>query len=112
MQDMQPLEVPDDFPRDDAISVVSGAQPKLCVRKSGDKYFASQTVAEREERWSICEDLAHQLIGKAQKDAASHPEHCADITLERVRAAVARKGWVSSDELTWLIARLRSLLRW
>jgi hypothetical protein len=112
MQDIQPLEVSDDFPRDDAISVVSGAQPKLCVRESGDKYFAGQTVAEREERWSICEDLAHQLIGKARKDAASHPEHSADITLERVRAAVARKGWVSSNELTWLIARLRSLLRW
>lgn len=112
MQNIQPLDVPDDFPRDDPISVVSGAQPKLCVRESDGRYFAEQTAVERKERWSICEDLAHQLVPKAQKDAASHPERSADATLERVRAAVAHKDWVSSDELKWLINRLRALLKW
>ena len=112
MQNIQPLEVPDDFPRDDTISVVSGAQPKLCVRESGGRYFSGQTGVGREERWSICEDLAHQLVPKALKDAATHPEHSADATLERVRTVVAHKDWVSSDELKWLISRLRALLNW
>ena len=110
MQNMQPIEVPDDFPREDGICVVSGAQPKICVRESRGRYFAGQTDVEREERWTICEDLACQLVPKARKDAVAHQVHDLDATLRRVRTAVARKGWVSENELTWLIARLRTLL--
>lgn len=94
------------------MDVVSGAQPKLCVRKIGDKYVCGQTDAERWERWDICEDLAHQLIPKAQKDSAAHPEHDTNTTLKRVCDAVARKNWVSLEELNWLISRLRVLLDW
>jgi len=108
----QPASVPDDFPRDAKVGVVAGAQPKVCAVLSEGRYVAGQTAFERAERWSICEHLAHQLVPKAQKDAATHPEHGNDVTLERVRTAVARKGWVSPDELTWLIARLRALLNW
>ena len=104
------VHVPDDFPHDETTGVVAGAQPKVCVVLSESKYFVGQTAAEREERWTICEDLAHQLLPKALRDAAAHPEHSVDITLERVRAAVARKCWVSPEELKWLIARLRVLL--
>lgn len=108
----QPSSVPDDFPRDATPGVVAGAQPKVCVVMSEGKYVAAQTAIEREERWCICEDLAHQLVPKAVKDATAHPEHDQDVTLERVSAAVARKGWVSEDELAWLISRLRALLNW
>ncbi len=107
-----PSRVPDDFPRDDSAGVVGGAQPKVCVVLSKGKYVAGQTDVEREERWGICEDLAHQLIPRAEKDAASHPEHTHAITLERMRAAVSRQGWVSHAELTWLISRMRALLNW
>ena len=103
---------PDEFPRVNAPGIVAGAQPKVCVILSEGSYFIGQTDREREERWDICEDLAHQLIPKARKDAAAHPEHDANTTLERVRVAVARKNWVSPDELTWLISRLRKLLHW
>ncbi|MGF6572564.1 hypothetical protein SAMN05443245_4613 [Paraburkholderia fungorum] len=109
---MQTNLVPDDFPRDSSSGVVAGAQPKICVVLSDGKYVAGQTDSEREERWDICEDLAHQLIPKARKDATEYPEHSRDVTLERVRVAVARKNWVSSSELTWLISRLRVLLNW
>jgi hypothetical protein len=91
---------------------VGGVQPKVCVVVREGKYVAEQTDRERQERWDICEDLAHQLVPKARKDAAAHPEHNADNTLERVRLAVASKGWVSPDELRWLISRLRALLDW
>lgn len=106
------ISVPDDFPRDSLPAVVAGAQPKICVVLSDGNYVAGQTDAEREERWTICEDLAHQLVTKAQKDAATHPEDASDVTLERVRIAVKRKGWVSPAELTWLIVRVRALLDW
>jgi hypothetical protein len=104
--------VPDDFPGNSTTAVVAGAQPKICVRESGGKYVSGQTDAERRERWDICEDLAHQLIPKARNDAAAHPAHDADTTLERIRVAVARKNWVSPEELNWLIVRLRTLLNW
>lgn len=109
---MQTNLVPEDFPRDSSSGVVAGAQPKICVVLSDGKYVAGQTDAKREERWDTCEDLAHQLIPKARRDAALHPEHDADTTLERVRVAVARKNWLSPDELNWLISRLRVLLNW
>lgn len=109
---LPPSSVPDDFPRDDSPSVVAGAQPKVCVVLSAGKYVAGQTDVERQERWTICEDLAHQLLPKAEKDGETHPEHSNDVTLERMCAAVARKGWVSHSELTWLISRIQALLNW
>ncbi|WP_322050551.1 hypothetical protein [Paraburkholderia bannensis] len=109
---MQTCLVPDDFPRDNSSGIVAGAQPKICVTLSEGKYAAGQTDSMREERWSICEDLAHQLITKAQKDMAANPEHSRDVTLERIRVAVVRKGWLSPAELPWLITRLRALLNW
>ena len=108
----QVVNVPDDFPREATTGVVSGAQPKVCAVLSGNRYVADQTDAQREERWNICEDLAHQLAPKARKDFAAHPEHSHDETLRRVRIAVVRKGWVSDDELTWMLCRLRELLAW
>lgn len=96
---MRPNEVPDDFPHDEVLGVVPGAQPKLCVRESEGVYVAGQSTRERKERWSICEDLAQQLVPKALKDASAHPNQNQDVTLERVRAAVACKGWVSEDGL-------------
>jgi hypothetical protein len=112
MQMVKPTEIPQDFPHSATTAVVGGAQPKLCVRLVDGKYVSDQTDTERWERWDICEDLAHQLIAKARKDAEGHPEHDADTTLERVRVAVARKKWVSEGELGWLISRLRTLLGW
>jgi len=104
--------VPADFPRRKPPGVVAGVQPKVCAVLAEGRYVAEQTDGEREERWDICEDLAHQLIPKARKDAAAHPNHDANTTLVRVRDAVARKNWVSLDELDWLMARLRALLNW
>jgi hypothetical protein len=75
-------------------------------------YVAGQTDDERRERWLLCEDLAEQLVPVAQKDAVSHPHHSLHQTLERVRVSVARKAWVSPDELTWLMGRLQVLLGW
>lgn len=110
--DANPASVPDDFPRVSVPGVVAGAQPKVCAVFSEGSYFIGQTDREREERWDICEYLAHQLIPKARNDASTHPEHDADTTLERVGVAVARKYWVSPEELHWLISRLRVLLNW
>lgn len=104
-------DVPEDFPRVVIPAVVTGAQPKVCVREIDGRYVTGQTDEERIERWDICEDLAQQLLPVAQKDAAGHPGHAAEETLRRVRISVERKGWVSEAELDWLIRRLGVLLQ-
>jgi hypothetical protein len=109
---MESYDVPEDFPRDTMPAVMPGAQPKIGVVLSGGIYIAGQSDEERHERWVICEDLANQLVAVAKKEAAAHPEHSLDHTLERVRVSVARKGWVSTEELAWLEKRLRILLGW
>lgn len=104
--------VPDDFPRDLAPAALSGAQPKLAARTTDGKFVASLTAEERAERWMVCEDLAHQLVSKALKDAVKHPQHSNDETLRRIRHAIEGKDWVSVIEADWLIERLRVLLEW
>jgi hypothetical protein len=104
--------VPDDFPRDVTPASLSGAQPKLAVRMIDGKFVGGLTAEERAERWTVCEDLAHQLVPKTIKDAAKNPEHSHDETLRRVRRAIEGKGWVSVLEADWLMARLRVLLGW
>ncbi|MGP8435022.1 hypothetical protein ACT2FY_23985 [Paraburkholderia fungorum] len=104
--------VPDDFPRDAAPVALSGAQPKLAARITDGKFVAGLTAEERAERWTICEDLAHQLVPKAVKDAEKNPDHSHDETLRRIRRAIEAKGWTERPETDWLMARLRVLLGW
>lgn len=103
-------DVPADFPRDTVLASVPGVQPKLCVRLSSDVYRSTLTDDDRCERWLVCEDLAQQLVRVAQMDAAAHPEHSREQTLERLKTAIAIKRWVSDRELDWLIRRLQTLL--
>ncbi|MGF6739598.1 hypothetical protein [Paraburkholderia atlantica] len=106
---METSDVPEEFPRESTPAVVPGAQPKICARLSHGVYVSGQSDDERQERWLICEDIAKQLVPIARNDALSHPPH---ETLERVRVSVARKAWVSPEELAWLIKRLQVLLGW
>ncbi|NVH75744.1 hypothetical protein FSB08_25180 [Paraburkholderia sp. JPY432] len=109
---MNPVDVPEEFPCDAVPGVVPGVQPKICARLSDGFYVVGQSADERRERWLLCEDLASQLVSVARKDALSHPQHSRQQTLERVRAAVARKAWVSTEELAWLIRRVQTVLGW
>ncbi|PRY05927.1 hypothetical protein [Paraburkholderia sp. BL25I1N1] len=106
------MNVPDDFPRDVTPASLSGAQMKLAGRLIDGKFVVGQTPEERFERWDLCEDLAQQLVPKAQADAAKYPGNTPDVTLQRVRNGLQRKGWVSVVEMDWLIERLRTLLGW
>ncbi|GAB7545555.1 hypothetical protein [Cupriavidus sp. 8B] len=104
-------DVPADFPRIKIPAVVTGAQPKICVREIDGRYVAGQSEEERFERWDICEDLAQQLLPVAKKDEAKRPEHSREKTLRRVRISVSHEGWCSEEELDWLIGRLGALLQ-
>ncbi|MBP0590496.1 hypothetical protein J8I87_12360 [Paraburkholderia sp. LEh10] len=107
---METNDVPDDFPFGIS-AVVPGAQPKLCVIRRAGKYFADHEGVSRRERWLLCEDLASQLVIVAVKHGRGRPSSHEE-TLQCIRLAVARKDWVSTAELNWVISRLRQLLAW
>jgi hypothetical protein len=106
-----PLEVPDDFPRDFWLAGVSGAQSKLPARKIGDRYVVGPTEEELRERWMEAEitaqDLAEDTRGQIERGEVREllPHY---IALERgIRAA----GWnVTPRELDWLMSRVRTLV--
>lgn len=99
--------VPDDSPRDVTPASLSGAHPKLAARLIDGKFIVGQSDAERLERWEIYEDLAQQLVAKAQKDAAKHPLHSREETLQRIKQAVGCKGWTRVAD-AYLVVRQHS----
>jgi hypothetical protein len=107
--------VPDDFPRQPWPGALAGAQPKLLVRRIGDRLISGLTEQELFARYEMCEDLARQLAPYTQRKMAENPGWSLDETLSKVGAAAAHKvqrgQWdLSSDELTWLQKRIRQLL--
>ncbi|WP_239482735.1 hypothetical protein [Paraburkholderia sp. C35] len=104
--------VPEDFPRNVTPASLAGAHPKLAGRLIDGKFVVGLTEEERFERWDICEDLAQQLVGVAQKDASKYPERSREMTLECIRRGISGKQWTSVVETDWLMGRLRSLLEW
>jgi hypothetical protein len=76
------------------------------------RFVVGLTAEERFTRWDMCEDLAHQLVPKALKDAAKFPAHSRDVTLMRIRRAIEGKQWTERVETDWLMERLRALLGW
>lgn len=104
--------VPEDFPRDVTPASMAGARPKLAGRLIDGKFVVGLTEEERFERWDICEDLAQQLVGVVHREASKYPENSREETLDRVRSGVEGKQWTYAVETNWLMARLRSLLKW
>ncbi|WP_321845822.1 hypothetical protein [Paraburkholderia bannensis] len=110
----EPRIVPDDFPRERAPGVVPGVQPKLLVRQLNEKYLSSLTGEELVARYDACADLAQQLADYALRKKSAlrlTPE----VALERVetglKAKVSTGRWdLSSDEVVWLMRRVRELL--
>lgn len=107
--------IPDDFPRNDAISAVAGVQPKLAVRLVNGQYVAGLTDAELYERYSGCEDLAQQFADYCRRKAAEHPEWSRAFNLERATRGFASKvesgRWeFSCAEQEWVMRRCAELL--
>lgn len=103
--------VPESFPRDTSPASVAGVQPKIAVRFIDGKYVSGLTDEERQERFSICEDLAVQLISYCKRKRAASTDEPLDVFLARVEDSVRGKGWdVSPIEITWIIGQLRERL--
>ncbi|MGY2491135.1 hypothetical protein [Cupriavidus sp. CP313] len=106
--------IPEDFPKNDWLGAVSGAQPKLLVRQNGERYEGPSTEEARWQRYEKCEDLAQQLAPYTRRKMSEN-SWSLEETLPRVEASVAKKvhncQWdFSAAEVTWIMKRTREVL--
>ena len=106
--------VPEDFPRETLAGSVAGANPKLLLRKVGDRYFAGLTPDELYKRYDACEDVAQQLAVYTQRKIDTEgwgfdeAQHRVEMGVQnKVRAGT----WdFSSTEIAWLMSRTRKIM--
>jgi uncharacterized protein (DUF2252 family) len=111
---MSPKPLPADFPRTTSQGAISGAQPKLLLRKVGDTYQTGPTDDEVYERYIVCDDLAEQLAAYASRKMTANAWSL-QTAVSKVEAGVLKKVhsgiWdFSTAEVTWTIERTRQIL--
>jgi hypothetical protein len=105
-------QVPADFPRERHPAGVSGAHPKLAVRKVGEQYVAGFSEEEIASRFARCDDLLLQLLPYCRRKASEHPEWGSQQLLAKVALSLRTKGWDLTDfEIDWLVKHLDGQLR-
>lgn len=105
---------PSDFPRDDGSGAVSGVQPKLLVRKIGNRYVHGLTSEELYARYDNCFDMVSQLATYCHRKIEERPEWSTKELLEKVQLAVeGRADWdFSSGEVKWMMRELCLRMNW
>ena len=107
------VEIPADFPRESLPGSVPGVQPKLLVRKAGEKYFSGMTGDEWRERYEICADLAQQLIAYCKRKKTERPECSIEDILRKTNQGIRSKKWdLSEAEIIWTMKRVAQGLHW
>lgn len=107
--------IPEDFPRELAQGSVGGYQPKVLLRRAGDRLIAGPTDEELLTRYDACEDLVQQLVTYARRKRAENQSQSLFDTLSTIETNLTRKvssgQWdISSAEIAWIIKRIRELL--
>lgn len=105
-----------DFPREATPGAVSGAKPKLLLRRSGAGTYElpRRSTEEVRQRFEAADDVVAQLYRYFVREQGEHPEWSTESNLERIRLGLANKAaegkWpFSLAEQRWIMARLREL---
>lgn len=114
---MAPPPIPPDFPREQPLGSVTGAQPKCQARLVDGQYVTGLTAEEHFERHDACEDLAQQLAAYCIRKKEEHPDWFSDRVVDRaLRGMVNKAGsgeWrLSEAKQAWIMARVRTILGW
>ena len=106
--------IPDDFPSDSLIpGSLSGAQPKLALVEVNGRFYAEgQTPQEVQQRYELCEDLAHQGAAYCQQKLAEKVVATETAALERLFLGLQGKHWCSSQQKVWIVRRVAALQGW
>ncbi len=107
-------DVPEDFPKQPSSGAVSGAQPKLLVRRVDGRYQSALTEEQLRTRYDACEDLVRQLVEYALRKIGQFGWSI-DEVLEKVKESLSHKvsagEWdLSPEEIGWVMERSRRLL--
>ncbi|NIF56253.1 hypothetical protein [Burkholderia sp. Ax-1724] len=107
--------IPEDFPREPAQGTVGGYQPKVLLRRTGDKLISGLTDEERSTRYDACEDLARQLAFYVHRKLAENQSRSLRDAIFKIESDVTGKvssgQWdITAAEITWLMKRVRELL--
>jgi hypothetical protein len=107
---------PVEFPTDIAPGIVSGAQPKLLLRRNADGTYSSsrRSAQELKVRLDVAADIVVQLGAYFQRKKSEHPDWADEKNLERIRLGLQAKAidgkWpFTQAEQRWIMARLREL---
>jgi hypothetical protein len=103
-----------DFPREAILGAVSGAHPKLLLRRSGAGAYElpRRSTEEVRQRFEAADDVVAQLYRYFVRKQGEHPEWSAESNLDRIRLGLANKAaegkWPFSQvEQQWIMNRLR-----
>jgi hypothetical protein len=109
------MSIPADFPREQVVASLSGAQPKVAVRLDADsgKYVGRPTEEDVKERYEVCADLVTQLVAKCRANRSTKYAHLSEPQiLERLFAQLLGTSWGSSPEMAWVIRTTAAQLSW
>lgn len=106
-------EIPFDFPFENQLGSLSGAQPKLSLVDVNGKFYTEGNSPEQQlERYLMCEDLAHQghayCLRKIDDGTVSNP----NAAMLRLHSGLHSKNWCTSKQMTWIVNRVADLGNW
>lgn len=107
-------ELHPEFPNNPILGAVSGAQPKLLLRRNDDGTYSEPRPSAEEimHRFEVADDITDQLVVYFRRKKLEHPEWTDDTNLERIRLGLIRKAtegrWPFTEaEQAWIMNRLR-----
>ena len=110
-----PIAIPPDFPVEQPVAALTGAQPKIAVRYDAHSgsYTTALPDAELLARYEMCEDLARQLEQKCRKNRdTKYSQMSESEILISLLSKLLQAGWGSNAEMRWVIRRTAEILGW
>lgn len=107
-------EIHTDFPVEEIIGSIGGAQPKLLLKKGENGTYDVPTRSPEEvmHRFEIADDIANQLVSYFKRKKMENPEWTDENNYERIRLALVKRAkdgsWpLTEEEQLWIMNRLR-----
>lgn len=99
-------KAPSDFPRQNNLSALTGAQPKLSVVRIDGRYYLDQPDEDEiYQRYDVCADLVDQLISYCERK--KQPSHSWEALLKAVSHSLSKKPWgLTAEENAWIMNKL------
>lgn len=106
--------VPEDFPYQESLGCVTGAQPKMLLVEAQGRFRqgGSPQSDQRRRDWLSAEDIAQQMRGYCTRKLAEGavPDECA--ALQRGLRGLRGKPWFDDAHNLWIMRRVANLLGW